>query len=308
MSRSRRILIEDMGTKALSLILALAVYVHVFSGREREMSYRVPLEISPLPIGLAVAGGIPSEVRIRVRASGKDLLKLKTRPFHAEIAVDSPHSGYLQRPILPSDFRLPRGVRVSAIEVLEPRTLNLDIEKLGSKQVRVSVRVQDDEDGGRALLERPSVNPELVRLTGPTSMLASIDSAETEPISVGESEELEAVIVPPSGLTAEPKRVVVRIRTDERHVRRYPGLSIDLSAFLKGRLLWVQPTEATVVISGAASTVDAISPDRIRVSLDLKRVTAGAQRVRLKAALADLPLGAPLRISCFPESVSVRLQ
>ena len=68
----RRILFQDLGTKTLALILALAIYVHVFSGQEREMNFRVPLHVAPLPSDLALVGGYPEEVRIRVRATGAE--------------------------------------------------------------------------------------------------------------------------------------------------------------------------------------------------------------------------------------------
>ncbi len=304
----RRLLFADIGTKALSLILALAVYVHVFSAREREMTYRVPLLISPLPAGLTIANEVPTEVRVRVHASGKDLLKLKAFPFRAEIAIDSPHAEMLQRPILDSDFRLPQGVRVASMEVLGPRTLDLSIEKLGSKIVPVAVRVRQEPGDDLALLERPSTTPRSVRLTGATSLLASIDSVETEPISIARAFESGAAIQTPAGLTADPAQVAVRIATDARRTRWFTDVPIDLSALPKDRLLWVQPTEAQVSVTGAASIIDLISPSQVQVIGEVGRGTAGAQRVPLRGAVSGLPNGVPIEIECSPESASVRLQ
>jgi hypothetical protein len=308
MPNLRRILFADIGTKALSLILALAVYVHVFSGREQEMTYRVPLAISPLPAGLTIANELPTEVRVRVRASGKDLLKLRTRPFRAEIAIDSPRAETLQRPILGSDFRMPQGVRVSSVEVLDPRALTLSIERVSTKTAPVAVRVQEEPGDDRALLGRPTTAPRSVRLIGPASILASIDSAETEPIPIGRASDREAVILTPTGVSAEPPRVSVRIATDARHTRRFAGIPIELAPPQKERLLWVQPPAAQVALTGAASVVDLIPPSHVHVIGELGRTTVGAQRVRLRVVVSGLTEEQPLQIACFPESASVRLQ
>jgi len=306
----RRILFTDLGTKILSLILALAVYIHVFSAQEREMAYRVPLEIAPLPAGLTIASDPPSDVRVRVRASGKDLLKLKTRRFDAQIAVESPRPGVLQRPILGSDLRIPRGIKIAAIEVIEPRTLDLRIERLGTRRVPVAVRSGPARAGDRALSTRPSVNPGSVDLIGPGTRIAAIDSVETEPVSfdVRRTTDREVALIAPPGSKVEPARVTVHIETEARDERRFPGVSIELNPPQKDRLLWMQPTEAEVIVSGAASVVDGIGPSAVRVIGDIGRGTAGSQRIRLRAVIAGLPRAVPIEIRPLPDTASVRLQ
>jgi hypothetical protein len=308
MASFRRVFLADFGTKVLGLILALAVYVHVFSTREREMTYRVPIEVSPLPAGLIVSNGIPPDVRVRVRASGKDLLKLKTRRFLADIPIETPRPGLLQRPILGSDLKIPRGVRVSSVEVIEPRTLNLMIERGASKTIPVAVRWRGEPGEGRALLYPPRAEPGMVAASGPASRIALMDSAETEPVPLTRGSTRDAKLVTPTGVTWDPSHVTVRIDTDVRRERRFSSVVIELATREKDRLLWIQPQEADLVISGAASYLDRIRPEDIRIVGVLPRSTGGLHRVVLRAVLSGLAKGIPLQIHCIPDSISVRLQ
>ncbi len=309
MTTFRGILSKDLGTKALSLILAMAVYIHVFSGQEREMTYRVPLEIAPLPAGMTISSEIPPDVRVRVRGSGKELLKLQARRLEAAIAIESPRPGGLQRPILGSDFRVPRGIKVASIEALDPRTLNITIEKVMARKAPVAVRLASEQGKDRALRSRPSARPASVMVSGPMTKVMGIDSVETEPVSIStRGGDREIAIATPAGLTVDPAQVTVALDTEARHERRFDRVDVQLRLPLGDRILWIQPPEASVVVSGAASVIDGIDPSGVRIVGDIARTNPGLHRVSLHATIPGLPRTIPVRVRCDPESASVRLQ
>ena len=144
----RRTFLTDLGTKAIALVLALAVYVHVLSVQEREMVIDVPLVVAPLPLGLSISNDLPSSVRVQVRASGRELLKLRTHHLRAEVRLETPRPGALQRPILGSDVLIPKGVKVSMVEVLDPQTLDLNLEATETMRLPVALILKDDLASG----------------------------------------------------------------------------------------------------------------------------------------------------------------
>jgi hypothetical protein len=307
----RKLLFRDLGTKALALVLALAIYVHVFSGQERELSFRVPLEISPLPSGLALAGEYPNEARIRVRATGADLVKLSRRRPHAEVELAEPQEGNLQRPLLGSDVVFPHGIDPVQVEVLEPRVLNLLIEPVTSSLVPIAVRYEGPLPPRQAMSTQPETDPGTVRISGPKSVVAAVDSVRTEPLafpdSVG-SREQQVSLRLPDGLTAEPESVRVVTRTEARRVRRFGPMAVELLPAREEGLRWVIPDSGAVIVIGAESIVERVNPNRIRLLADLRGPGGGAQRIALRAIVPGMPPSAPVRVRCDPESVTVRLQ
>jgi len=311
MPAPRRSFSRDWGTKALALILALAAYVHVMSGQEREMAFRVPLEIAPLPPDLSFANEVPSEVRIRIRGSGKDLLKLRARRFSAEVRLESPRAGVLQRPILGSDVRLPPDVKVASVEVLEPAVLNLQIEPTASALLPVAVRLRGALPPDRSLLSYPVAEPRSVHTVGPSSIINAAESLLTVPLSLDQirgSQDREVALRLTRGLSPEIRRVRVHIETDEKLVHRFESLPVELVPSQGDRLIWIRPDSADLVVTGAASNVESIDREQLRLVARIRRPATGPQRVGLQAVLPRLPSHRPLSIRCEPESVTVRLQ
>ena len=307
----RKIFFEDLGTKALALVLAMAIYVHVFSGQERELTFRIPLSVSPPPAGLAYAGEIPDHVRVRVRATGADLVRLSTKRFAAEVKIEDPQEGVWQRPVLGSDVRLPHGVRPVAVEVIEPRVLHLRIEPVRALQLPVALRTEEPLSAGRALARLPEVDPPLVEVRGPRSLLESLDSIPTFPVRMesepGRSDRLVGLDIP-EGVSAQLESVTVRIEVERRAVRVFGPIAIERLPPQGDRLDEIWPDSGTVRVSGAASIVERLNPPRIRLLADLRARPEGATRVVLRPIVPGLPAGAPVLIRAVPDSVSVRFR
>lgn len=312
MASLKRFLLEDLGTKVLALILALAVYVHVLSGQDRELTYRIPLRVAPLPSGLAIGNEVPDHLRVRVRASGKDLLKLRTQRFHAEVRMDASRPGRLQRPILGSDVILPKGVEVTEVEILDPSTLELILETAERGRLPVALATRGQLPSHLALAARPLVDPERVTVSGPGSRISAVDSVRTDPLSLGdlrESGEWDLPLVEPRGLTLQEKTVKVRLQIGERATRKLGPFPVVLDPPQTDRILWIQPDEASIEVIGLREFVDSIDPAAVRIVAKVRLRPGGkAQRAGLRAVLPGWPGGVPVTVACRPESVTIRTQ
>lgn len=312
MASLKRFLLDNLGTKVLALILALAVYVHVLSGQDRELTYRIPLRIAALPAGLAIANDPPEQMRVRIRASGKDLVKLRAQRFHAEVRLDASRPGRLQRPILGSDVLLPKGVGAAEIEVLDPTTIDLVVEPTERGRLPVALVTRGSLPAHLALAARPVVGPDRIAVTGPASRIAALDSIRTTPFDLKElreSGEWDVALAEPHGLVLEERSAVVRFTVGERATRRLGPYSVTLEPPQADRILWIQPDEASVEVSGVRSVVEAIDPSRVRVVANLRlRPGGSAQHAGLRAVFPGIPSEVPIAVSCRPESVTIRTQ
>ena len=308
MASLRRFIFQDFGTKILALILALAVYVHVFSGREREMVYRIPLLLGPPPAGLSYTGAVPSEVRVRIRAPGRDLLRLRTHRFNAEINLDAAHAGTLQRPILGSDVKLPWPIRAASVEVLEPQTLELTLERSATVRLPVAVRTSGSLPANRALAAPPRAEPATVRASGPTSLLAAAESVATEPVplaGIRGYHEQDCGLIAPPGVALEGGQVRVFLDAVEKRVRSTGRLRIQLLQPQRDIDRQVRPEYGVVLLSGPAAALDALDLRSIRLVADARRMDPRTRRVPLRPQVAGLAPHGMVTLRCDPESVTV---
>ena len=70
-------LTANLSIKLFALALALVVFAHVQTEKEREDTFRVPLRMVGLSESLVLAAGSPRHAQVRLRASGKQIWRLR---------------------------------------------------------------------------------------------------------------------------------------------------------------------------------------------------------------------------------------
>jgi YbbR domain-containing protein len=219
--RIRDILFGNLGLKLASLFLALLLYAHVVTDQQREQVLQIPVTVTGLPDTLVAVGSRPERVGVKIRGKWKDLIRLGLTspylsldlahaapgPFHATIAAGD----VTERALPPELSKL-----VAVTEVLEPRTVELTIEPKRAKWVPVRPRLSGASPAGFRLLEPARATPDTVRVEGPASVVAALDTLDTLPVDItGERERIQRQIdidAGPAPLRLEPRRVTVTAR------------------------------------------------------------------------------------------------
>ena len=220
-NRVRSILFENLGLKIASLILASLLYAHVVTEQERERVVNVSIAVVGLADTLTATGELPQRVQVKVRGKWKDLIRLGlTRPvLSLDLAASKPGpfrtsitGEDVQRRALSADLaRL-----VTVTEVLEPRSVDLEVEAKASRYVPVRARVIGALPTGYRIDGAIRVEPDSVRVQGPTRALQEMDTLYTVPVDItGERERIQRQVGLdlPAGLTAgDTRRCLVLLR------------------------------------------------------------------------------------------------
>ena len=215
LERLRQSIFQNLGIKVTSLVLALAVYAHVFSKEERIMVLSCPIVIEDLPPGLAFAGEVPSDVRVKVRARGGDLVRFRGQTPLVVVRLKDARPGLLQRPLTAEDVVFPSGFRAQVEGMMDRTTLSLDIERTRKKTLPIVPTLAGELEAGVAISGRIHVIPDTLTVRGPESLLKGLDSLHTEEISLdGRSNSLEEQVEVrvPRGL--RPGQASTRVRID----------------------------------------------------------------------------------------------
>jgi hypothetical protein len=165
--------------------LALSVILWVVVALEKPSTQLVGIQLDlALAPDVATAQPLPP-IKAVVSGPQRELIKL-TAPLVIHAAI--PESGIgagggVRRhlTISPADVQLPRDVKVTVQEV-EPREIDILLDRRIQKTV--AVRAVVEPDSGYALDGPLTVAPAAVRVTGPRTLLFSLDSIATEPLDL----------------------------------------------------------------------------------------------------------------------------
>ncbi len=220
-ARVREILLHNLGLKFASLVLALLLYAHVVTDQQREQTVWIPVALVGLPDTLAVVGQPPARIGVRLRGKWKDLIRLGLRSHSLQVDLAEARPGQFQRAITSEDVTrkaIPAEMTklLTVTEVLEPRTVDVEIQPKAEKTVVVAPRVVGTPVPGYRLLAPPRADPDSALLTGPASLVAETDTIFTLPVDItGEREKIQRQVdldLGPNMLAAVPRRCLVTLR------------------------------------------------------------------------------------------------
>ena len=300
-----RPLTQNLGIKIVALLLALALYAHVVTERPVETVLYFPVVIDGLADTLALSEDPPAQVGAKLRATGKQLIRLRLENPPVRIDLAGVGAGTFQKALAPADFKV-AGEDVEVLSPVDPASYSVQLERRGRRDLPVSVRIEGEPARGYLVGGAVEVRPELVRISGPESWVAQQEGLATAALDVsGQRAAVEAVLAleaPPPWASISPGSVLVRVPIEpveegEASVRpsivglRGEGFTAQLDP-PDVRLRWSAP-------QSAASTATA----HLRVLVDVERRGRGRYVLPVRV---EGP-GSEFVHAVVPESVAVTL-
>ena len=205
--------LRTWGLRALALGIAIALWFSISLEDREALSERlVEAGVSyDRPRGFIILDQEPS-VRVRVRGGSKQVRELNPYQVNVQVELTSPAAGLFNVTLGPENVLLPDGLEVVSIE---PNVIRVELEAEVTRRLPVVPEIVGRPAAG-ALVEEPVVFPNLVLVSGPTSLVRRTESLKTVPISLDGHAltfEAEVPVVPPDPLVriVQPTRVTVRI-------------------------------------------------------------------------------------------------
>jgi len=177
----RRLLLENIWWKLLSLGLSVGLWVTIINEPELVTSAAVPIFYRGLPRGIEIAADQPDKIFLEIRGPASRLTPGRLADTAVQLDLtDVTKPGERTFTISRTNLNLPMGVTfLRAV----PSQLRLTFDHQVSKDVQVRVRLSGKPaDGWRVGSER--VTPDRLRIVGPASRVALIDTAETDPVDL----------------------------------------------------------------------------------------------------------------------------
>jgi len=296
-------LLDNLGLKVFALVLALLLYAHVYTDRTIEETVYFPLLLEHLPDSLAIASTPPSAVGVKLRGTGKQLLRLRylKPPLRLSLAAVAP--GTFQRTLGAADMPLSGTTDVTVVGMVDPAEVRFDVTRRGVRQVAVLVTLLGAPARGSLVSGPTLVQPAVVRLTGPEAWVARQETLRTEPLSIaGRRDTLEVVqplVAPPGWARVVPAAVRVRVPIDVA-AEHTLSLGVELRG-IRGELRAdVHPASLSATWRGPAAQARAVDARANRAIVDAGRRGRGTWTLPITLEGPDVD-----RIT--PEADSVRV-
>ncbi len=297
----------DFPVAALAFLIALLLWFHVITEKEYVEEVDVPLTIEDQPHGLVLLSTPPPTVRLKIRGTGKELLKYnlgRERRF-ANVTATNATRGEMVYALTEEDLELPYGLRL--VEIFDGE-LRLEFDSRAKKSVRVRPRSAGSPEEGYTVLEKRT-EPERISLSGPETLMRQIEEVETTPLNIeGRSQSFQrmAQLVPPDGRGWElvPDSVTVEFVIEGIVAVTFDSVRVGVMNQPRRWGVSVDPEVIKLTLSGAESTMKELDVVQIAVEIDVAGFGKGQHSLPARIKLPD---GINL-ISASPKKFNVTIE
>lgn len=281
------------GLTKKTIALALAVILWAFTNFELdvERDVRIPLHLSGLPENLIIVNNAPENVDLSLRGSRNLLSSFAFSNKSIPVDLQKTERGVLKIDLKRSASQVvPRGIDIVAAR---PSKLSLNVDTLATRKFRVKP-VLGETDSGYEISKKIKVVPQFVKVKGPASQLAKLETIETAKIKLeGEKAEFTAP---------------VQLQLPSQHMEVLEGDHVNVTVYIKetiltkefrdvdivprnfGELEYSTASElkAMLVFNGPYKTINNLTSNDIKVYIDGAEMgESGQKRLQVKVDYPD---------------------
>jgi YbbR domain-containing protein len=235
------------------------------------MNVKVPVNFIDLPENYSVGYASIKEIDLQVKGRGWELAKLILGP---EVDFDiSVHRRTGRRKYDLNNLLKANAWLTSSFQVLEisPSQIEYDIEKTGSKNVKVSKNFKLEFEAGYGASSEVNITPDTIEIYGPSNLLRNIDSLRTEYkelINISENVKLDLLIEIPQGITTTEKKCTVEFEVQKIVDNTFENIVVETRNVPSSKELILFPGKINVVLRGGINKLGKLTNDSIKAYID----------------------------------------
>jgi YbbR domain-containing protein len=272
--RLRHARVENKGLKALSLLLAVLLFI---VSRQPIIDLRlvgVPIEYRGLSPGVKIVGS--AEQTVSVRLSGpRDIVRSLTPNqllVIADLSGKEPGERVVQLKM--DEGFLPDNVNVMQIE---PASIRIKLEPNLTKRLSVEAQFSGKVAEGREFYGA-ELYPRDVEIEGPQSVVSKIERVLTEKVSLdGRDSDFQTSVeveIPQDSRVKTKGRIELSVKIgEERLVRRFAAARVQWID--KGAAGWLLTKTVRLEVVGPKSVVESLREDDLRVEVKTASLPPG---------------------------------
>jgi len=213
--------------KIISVLLAFVLWYFVGGEDKIDKIVMVPIEIINLPRDLVISNQFKKEVEVTVSGPRSLILDMANKAVTRQVDLSSATPGTMVIENDGTHIPVPRNIEIQRIQ---PSSIILSLDKLIQKQFPVNAKPIGHVADGYTLVEL-KVDPDVISITGPQTILSQVEDLETRPINLDGLKKsvqlqvplaLESAIVELIGETSVTADLKITIDTETKTVDKVP--------------------------------------------------------------------------------------
>jgi YbbR domain-containing protein len=308
-TRARQIIVENFHIKIICFVLALVMYFTINYFQQSEKTFSCNLQVTGLRHYLVLSNDVPEQVKVTVRDKPAVLDQITETDFNLRLDLSN-----VDRPIesrVKLEWDVPNAMRTffSTVKV-EEQKVDIIVQKVAEKSVPVRINKIGDVAFGY-MVKRTTIDPPLVRISGPEGIVEETTFIETETIDIeGEIESFRRFVnlytpSPMIRIIGASKCEVYFEIIKETDVSSFKINKIDIVNLKKPFEATFETRTVTVRVSGPKSELIQLNNSDIALSVDCSPVfLPGPYSYKIQVAL---PPGFEL-VSVSPEVLDIEVK
>jgi YbbR domain-containing protein len=294
-------LLDNLGLKAFSIAIAIAIWLFVVVEKQPEVGLIVPVNFSNIPKNMALIKGNHQDIEIRVKGPQSLLSNLTSRQLEVNIDLSEVREGETTFFISPDNISIPRGIRV--VRVL-PSQVKATIEPIVERLISIEPVLLGIPAEGYELKE-VKVFPETIKVRGAKSKVEELTVARTNSLNISGMDKslTKTVELMPLGehitLTEKPKielRAIIQEKTEDKTLTSVP---IKVLPITQGAV--IEPQTVKLLLNGPLSKIRSLDASQVAASVNVQELKPGEDELTVNI---QIPSSITL-IEVIPSKVKV---
>jgi YbbR domain-containing protein len=277
-------LTDNLGVKLIALVVALFIWFNASGQKQVIWLKMIPVSVENLPDTLVVTGNIPDEVEVSITGTKRQLMMMGLKRMELTLDLNDAVPGRQRVQLAPRQIQLPTGFDPRNVRILEPIAINLRLERLVSKRVKVTLSTTGAIRADLVLLDGAlAITPSWVSIRGPASAVDRINSVTTEALDlekIKESFDREIRIeLAGARFQSDPDRVTVSVRVEERGERVFANVPPTVLLDSEDYFANVEPPTVALTLTGPRAVLDTLQYGDVSVLLNLGGLSESRFRI-----------------------------
>lgn len=299
---------ENLPVKVAALLLAVILWFHVSTERRVEHSLAVPLTYTGLDSSLVFLKLPPPAVEVRVRGTGKAVLKAIWQKKAVPVKLDLLGPGNYDRLVRQADLRQALDPELEILELIQPKSLTFSLDRVEEKTVKIESRVTVEPALGYFWNGELTFEPVLATVRGPQQALAKIEKVFTDTAHLrGTQTPLVATLrlLAPDSFNVSLVTPTVIVRAPVEKVSSLVLDSIPVKTLISAlqRVAWIRPNLLRLTLEGPESALRKIDRKTLKAVVNCSRLKAGRHWL-----VPQVSVPPPVVVDAPLDSVEVRIE
>jgi YbbR domain-containing protein len=278
-------LLDNLWLKFGAVLLALLLWLYASTDKSYEYTFNYSLELANLSPEFILAEPLPKVVKVRVYGRGKELLKfLLFEKKNLKIDAREFHTGELIFPLKKEIIDIPEGLNLSVMEVVSPRDLKINLQKVEEKKVPIVAQLSFTPAEGYFIKGETKFIPDRVRVRGPAESIRKVkfvltEKKEFQSLTRPFSENIGLISPSFFNLKIFPQKADFSVEVKKGEKSRLEKLSLKIINLPKGKKGYLTPPTIDLELWGEKEVLEKLVPESVSVIIDGKGIKNGKIRV-----------------------------